>query len=465
MPPKKRSLSLSRPTPAAKKGGKKRSVSKPKAKAKGVKVGKAKGRSRSIGKARGRSKSVTKAKGRGISKTKATPAKAKGRATSKTKAVAAKVKARGRSKTKSRSASPGRKQSKSRSRSKEKISTNSNEKSTDNRANSGKSGLANLRSIRKIYNPAMRFPQWVIEEYDQYSKSASVKSHSRIYGYGGNKSLILELATKREPVNIAQKRDYNKSKLMTEFGWSKAYYQDYWTSKRRLAPNIGILTSVLVDVSKSGGSKVCGSEYEPKLAAQQISMFNAIGLAFDSSNQPDYQYYFETGLSRSQRIKEIKKFYANVFKMVFRCAKDIAAKNIIFSLVGANNFALLYKDEEANKKGIDLFQKTIWAPVFIDFLDSIQGKGITVAFMGAENSVAFDQIRKKYPIQDTGYFPDNVKSNPKSLFVNAWDPLSMPGNGNCGDHSLDGFIGRRTNVAAVGWPLTNPYLKSNIILI
>ena len=46
----------------------------------------------------------------------------------------------------------------------------------------------------------------------------------------------------------------------------------------------------------------------------------------------------------------------------------------------------------------------------------------------------------------------------KTLFVNAWDMLSIPGNGNKGDSSLDGRIGRVTNIALNGTSMTNPYL-------
>ena len=42
------------------------------------------------------------------------------------------------------------------------------------------------------------------------------------------------------------------------------------------------------------------------------------------------------------------------------------------------------------------------------------------------------------------------------LFVNAWDPWSMVGNGNESDGSLDGYYGRSTNMAVLSWPLTNP---------
>lgn len=43
-----------------------------------------------------------------------------------------------------------------------------------------------------------------------------------------------------------------------------------------------------------------------------------------------------------------------------------------------------------------------------------------------------------------------------TLVVNAWDPLSLVGNGNACDNSLDGWIGRHTASALLCFPPTNP---------
>ena len=46
-----------------------------------------------------------------------------------------------------------------------------------------------------------------------------------------------------------------------------------------------------------------------------------------------------------------------------------------------------------------------------------------------------------------------------TLFVNAWDPWSLIGNGNERDNSLDGWWGRVSNMAILGWLPTNPSIK------
>ena len=42
--------------------------------------------------------------------------------------------------------------------------------------------------------------------------------------------------------------------------------------------------------------------------------------------------------------------------------------------------------------------------------------------------------------------------------MNAWDPWSLPGNGNFNDNSIDGAYGRSSAIAVLCWPFTNPYL-------
>ena len=50
---------------------------------------------------------------------------------------------------------------------------------------------------------------------------------------------------------------------------------------------------------------------------------------------------------------------------------------------------------------------------------------------------------------------ENAMNNDNTLFINAWDPWSMIGNGNKADKSLDGYWGSVSNMAYLGWPFTN----------
>ena len=59
-----------------------------------------------------------------------------------------------------------------------------------------------------------------------------------------------------------------------------------------------------------------------------------------------------------------------------------------------------------------------------------------------------------------GDIPDILDET--SLFVNAWDPHSVVGNGNAQDKSLDGYFGRLSDLALMCTPLTNPHVLRNI---
>jgi hypothetical protein len=56
-----------------------------------------------------------------------------------------------------------------------------------------------------------------------------------------------------------------------------------------------------------------------------------------------------------------------------------------------------------------------------------------------------------------GYVPDILETDidvEHTLYVNAWDPWSLIGNGNGRDNSLDGC----SNMAVLGWTFTNPHI-------
>ena len=117
------------------------------------------------------------------------------------------------------------------------------------------------------------------------------------------------------------------------------------------------------------------------------------------------------------------------------------------------------------------FIREIFAPVFLfvknKYDEAMGNNKFTIKFMGTPklknhyNFFTENGFNKDY--EDIGLFPgniENVKGNlENTLFVNAWDMLSVVGNGNALDVSLDGFIGRNTSVAVLSTSLTNPYIK------
>ena len=180
-----------------------------------------------------------------------------------------------------------------------------------------------------------------------------------------------------------------------------------------------------------------------------IHVLNVIGYAFDDVSQPDYKYFFKSKkFTAVERQKELVKRYEAIFRKIYACARDRGLTTIVMSLFGAQNFAGFYPG------GPEAFQRKVWVPAFKNSKED----GFNLKLMGSEYSTVADLLPD---IKDIGWFPDNVAkvNKKKTLFVNAWDPLSLPGNGNEKDDSLDGVIGRVTNIAVTGSGLTNPYLQ------
>jgi hypothetical protein len=101
------------------------------------------------------------------------------------------------------------------------------------------------------------------------------------------------------------------------------------------------------------------------------------------------------------------------------------------------------------------FIEQIFEPTFLDFLPFFQKAGIEV--------LGYNQEMQRF---DGGFIPDTLDTDvdmEKTLYVNAWDPWSMIGNGNERDSSLDGHWGRCSNMAVLGWSLTNQAIKYRAI--
>ena len=258
------------------------------------------------------------------------------------------------------------------------------------------------------------------------------------YHTGDNLLDVMRLVKEREPTNIGMERLYNEYKLNKYFNYRKGYYGTCPNSKYDIVPpNFIVYTPSIVIGYK-----------------QVVHILNVVGLAFDSDRQRDYKSYMKISNvqlgSDKKHILQAKNFYDRLFRLIFNTAIILKMKNIVMSFVGANNFAMLWKGGPTN------FRKQIWIPTFKEVVKDY--KGLNIMFMGAditgyENLGFFPQIINNSNIRD--------KIN-KTLLINAWDCWSVPGNGNSNDNSLDGFIGRNTQIGILGTSLTNPQLNKKV---
>jgi hypothetical protein len=254
------------------------------------------------------------------------------------------------------------------------------------------------------------------------------------YSRNDDLEVVKLLVREREPVNIAFKRPYVKKELNDVFGWTTGFYDRYYRKHKKLAPNIAVYTPTFVNYDGNTDTR--------------IHVIHSVGLAFDTAQQPDFKFFQRTWGQKNLLIN----VYVEIFRKIYICARDQALSTVVMSIVGGNNFASLYPG------GRTAFQTEIWAKAFFKVFQ--ENKDLNTVFMGSDDQPALSVLRAKHPFIDIGWFPDNIEwvDVHRTLFVNAWDPLSIPGNGNAADQSLDGFIGRVTNIAVNGTLMTNPFM-------
>ncbi|NBQ17504.1 hypothetical protein EBU24_04250, partial [bacterium] len=340
--------------------------------------------------------------------------------------------------------------------------------------------LENAQTLRSIYISGYEFPQWVLEP-DRWDENSGEKSHKFddtivVYDVDGDLPQVKELVERREPVNMcingAMERMYKQDELEKNFGWKHGAYSKSNPSK--LYPNIGIYCHARV----TNGVKTGAEE-------KNVHVMNLIGYAFDNDKQPDYQYFLNTygaGKSDLKNLEDADKEklkldliqrYRKIWLKACYICKLKGLKNLWYYGVGSGFFSELLPKEYNKDSGN--FYKEIFAPAFgiksDDFSESPDLHSTTTDPNDLTIPINFC---KKYKINVQNLEPSSDKRIPdvlfttdttpaNTLYINAWDPWSIIGNGNAGDGSLDGFWGRNSNMSVLGWSMTNSKLLPDIV--
>lgn len=313
----------------------------------------------------------------------------------------------------------------------------------------------NAQQLLGLYSsPTFAFPRDSIRYlYDQPNMIRELGPRVRVYAPSGTQGEVTKLVERREPANIGMVEYYDRAALMQAFGWDKSYYRTHFETQGTLAPNFGVYCHTPVHVS---ATPITPGNYDQVTFTAQspmVHVYNAIGLAFDSQQQPDYQYVFKMP-SEEARKRFVLAVYTNLFHRAFRCALDLRLSTIVLSAVGANNFATYYP------------QLRDPAYVFMPALERARREAAysgKITFMGISEAREWQRVREEYG--SIGFFPANISNvdTATTLFVNAWDPHSIVGNGNAEDRSLDGFMGRTTAMGLLCWPPSNNYMRIEVV--
>jgi hypothetical protein len=285
-----------------------------------------------------------------------------------------------------------------------------------------------------VYKTQYRPPEWAKRSFgSDTSASATI-----VATIGSDEDVVRRLVTEREPTNLQGLPCYDQALLHTKMGYKRSWYHTYFTKYHTLAPNVAVYTP--------------GHTEDGRI----IHIYNAIGYAFDSIRQVDSRFFAR--LATAERDVTMFRLYTQLLSNIYHFARQCNFETVIMSLVGCGFFADQYPT------GADDLRK-LWAYAFL----AVDRTGLTTKFMGQDEGLIAEMFRihEQQPFEYVGKYAgllDSFDDLTRSLIVNAWDPHSVPGNGNGGDDSLDGFIGRSTAIQFAGWGQSNPSLLSNEIM-
>mmetsp|Transcript_20204 Transcript_20204/g.53348 ORF Transcript_20204/g.53348 Transcript_20204/m.53348 type:complete len:509 (-) Transcript_20204:33-1559(-) len=280
------------------------------------------------------------------------------------------------------------------------------------------------RTMRGIYKQGYAFPEWCEQMLRSGELAPLLPEVVCYYREGDSLEEVKVLAEQREPCNIMMRRLYDKERLGNAFGYKVGAYAK--STKDALLPNIAIFCRTPI---RQGGAG-------PGAKTEFVNVINVIGYAFDSPDQPDYQYFLPMELG-TPKWRELVSRFKVMWRFVFECARRKGLKRIYIADVGGGAFS---DGLNFRGPGYAKLKEASLAPVREEYKDEFE----------------VEQLPR---IPDFAFLPQNKGILGESLLVNAWDPWSLVGNGNFGDNSLDGFFGRCTAMGLLCWPRTNPLMK------
>lgn len=275
-----------------------------------------------------------------------------------------------------------------------------------------------------VYFEGCSFPAWSLDLLGRGLLDRHARSAVAYYGSGEDLDAVKLLATQREPANVGMHRCYDGDLLETLFGHRKGAYAA--SNKDKLLPNVAIYC--LTPMRSAEGEQV------------DAHVINVIGYAFDSPEQPDYQYFFPLK-SRPEKWEELVERMKQVWRYAFECARRKGLRRVYLPDVGGGNFS-------GGLQGLEKHASTSYAALKEASLPPVRAE--------------YEGVVEDFPlprIPDFAFSAEGRELLGESLLVNAWDPWSMVGNANLSDNSLDGFFGRCTAMAVLCWPKTNPHLS------
>jgi len=302
------------------------------------------------------------------------------------------------------------------------------------------------------YTQNRHFPGWVIsiDEWKHYKFNETRVFYSEKDMATPDQGVI-DMVMKREPANVTMVRFYDQQLFKELFGYQFGGYSQ--STELKLMPNIAIYTDAVIIKNGNVGEQL-----------QNVHVINLVGYGFDSVEQPDYKYFSNKyGLKENSAnihpsaLPELVRLYEQMWLKAYGAAKYLkdAGKGItsiyLFD-VGGSAFKALAPI-------ITNFVVDVFAASFSKVKELFDKENIKIRGLQDPNDLQKGFLpRAAFDIPES-LFSDKELST--TLYVNAWDPWSLIGNGNEHDGSLDGFWGRNSNMSVLGWGVTNPFINAH----
>jgi predicted NAD-dependent protein-ADP-ribosyltransferase YbiA (DUF1768 family) len=320
-------------------------------------------------------------------------------------------------------------------------------------------------------------PEWARTDYKKYFGYAQdsgidqslIPQYFTTSDHDENLDLVIH---QRVPTNISNQNKFHVNKMEKYFGYSESGYDKAFkdSNNKVLPPNFGLLCSATVENNQV--DRYMASVHNGRKCV--IRVMNSIGFAFDDETQSDYIYFID-----GKRMNMFQDHLENMILCIFAAYDSFNFSMLVLSEVGGGEFSAKFEG------GSEAYLKDYFYPALTNVYKSRHAKPAIILLMGSTDHTRIDRLEDACPdstVLGCGRFPhivtqyvqhtddenkiivrdfsDKIGSPAEgdifyiseALFVNAWDPHSLVGNGNAGDDSLDGYIGRNTNMALMSFP-------------
>ncbi|MCI5052551.1 MAG: hypothetical protein MRY21_05380 [Simkaniaceae bacterium] len=317
-----------------------------------------------------------------------------------------------------------------------------------------------LKQIFDIYDSEYR-PNKNMACLKAYFESPECEEHQRTAKAYYHTNDMEEIDAKRimhqrEPVNITMRQCYNKRKLQERFGHQVGVFNDS-TAIKDNGEQFSKRPNSVVVYSKTALWSTPGDPSTKKT----VGVISVPAPALDTREQPHYRYYCRNGkLSLPNYQSELKKQCKMILNIAIHHKEQY--KRLVIPAFGQGAFLSALSDRDKVKARDEFYSVLLdeikEATALVGKLDIVYSE-YTQSQNDAIHGLFKHELHRKH--FKVGHCVGDILTQAQEgdLIVNAWDPHSMPGNGNDGDASFDGAMGRGSAIALTQSPWLNPHLK------